>query len=71
MHMINRIGRVLLTVTDAHVVTYQNAPTIFYSWKGDGFGGYGPIDALQRAITTVKIDNASARVIGDLPVVPA
>jgi hypothetical protein len=66
MKVINSRGRVLLEVRDARTLPDGR---VFYSWRGDGCGGYGPREHLERTIATIKADAPSARVIGTLPAV--
>jgi len=64
MKLVNSRGRVLLEVHDARFVA---AGIVFYSWRGPGLGGYGPLESLQRIVEVVKLDAPSAKVIGLLP----
>jgi hypothetical protein len=61
LQVINSRGRVLLAVHKAERVN----GILFYSWRGDGFGGYGPLEHLNRAIATVKEYAPSARIVGE------
>lgn len=65
--LVNSRGRTLLEVTSASMVEYQGAPCVFYSYKGDGCGGYGPIDSLNAMVRTIQADAPSARIVGQLP----
>lgn len=69
MKVLSARGRVLLTVTDARRVqrNQYGASEVFYSYTGEGCGGYGPRDTIDRAIATIIADAPRARIIGELP----
>lgn len=71
LQVINSRGRLLLEVYRADVVpadAYMNAGAIHYSYRGDGCGGCGPREAIERTIAIVKSDAPSAKVIGEWPI---
>ena len=73
MQIVNNRGRVLLEVYAAEVVQPSSGlygrthAEIFYSYRGPGLGGFGPLMQLDRTIRTVIADHPSAKRIGLLP----
>ncbi len=73
MTIVNSRGRVLLEVYAAEAVNPtqglygRTVAEVFYSYRGPGIGGYGPLMQLDRTIKTIIADSPSAKRIGLLP----
>lgn len=73
MKLVNSKGRLLLEVYSAEVVNPttglygRTVAEVFYSYRGPGIGGYGPLMQLDRTIRTVIADYPSAKRVGLLP----
>lgn len=73
MKLINSRGRLLLEVYAAEVVNPTQGldgrivAEVFYSYRGPGIGGYGPLMQLDNTIRSIIADNPSAKRVGLLP----
>jgi hypothetical protein len=69
MKVLSVRGRLLLHVTDARRVQRDKygASEVFYSYTGEGCGGYGPRSMILNTIDAILADAPRARIIGDFP----
>ncbi len=67
MKIVSARGRVLLHITDVRIVNYRGGPVPFYSYVGEGCGGYGPAESVAATVATILADAPRARVTGELP----